>query len=245
MEELPQPSDELSVDGCPVVHLLDDPTDVEYVLNTLYDPTFVAQKTLPLAAIGAFIRLGRNLAEHDALPQNFETITPYLGIEFDVVTLLSENSIMSALPSAYYRVVEVNTLGDLYAGILKDDGTRASLSEEDRLRCIVGRQALLVKQFQPSYSLGWLRKWEFTDCTSPAICPNRREVKMNHSVKNYGIWALAELKHSSTTSIFCAACTLHAVESCVAGRQKLWEELPEIFDLPPWDQLKNVSPVAP
>ncbi|KAF7370435.1 BTB domain-containing protein [Mycena sanguinolenta] len=116
---LPQPSDEPNVDGCPVVQLSDDPTDVEYLLNALYDPMFLLRKRLPLAAIGAFIRLGRKydfknflnlavsrlrdefpttLTKYDAL-SICDTIQWYDGIDLDIVTLLSESNIFFRTPT--------------------------------------------------------------------------------------------------------------------------------------------------
>ncbi|KAJ7821518.1 hypothetical protein B0H14DRAFT_1331921 [Mycena olivaceomarginata] len=55
MQGLPQPPDQPSVDGCPVVKLPDDIADVECLLKALYSPTFLAQAALPLPAIGALI----------------------------------------------------------------------------------------------------------------------------------------------------------------------------------------------
>jgi hypothetical protein len=37
MFEVPQPSDEPTVEGCPVVRLTDTAHDVEHLLNALYD----------------------------------------------------------------------------------------------------------------------------------------------------------------------------------------------------------------
>ncbi|KAJ6519054.1 hypothetical protein C8R45DRAFT_11752 [Mycena sanguinolenta] len=258
MWELPQPSDEPTVDGCPVVKLEDDPTDVQYMLKTLYDSTF--QKVIPLPVLGALIRLGRKYDFKDllhsavervtaeypetvekylAMPGTFQAIEPYKGIDFDMVTLLSENKIFTALPSAYYHAVKTTTLSDLLDGIPKEDGTRASLSEVDRHRCVIGRQTLLFKQFEPGYSLGWLRKWDFTDCTSPAACHSSREINLNDLTGGYRILAVPLLLRPLVDWGFCAACTRHADESLSTGRKKMWKELPEIFDLPPWDELKN------
>jgi hypothetical protein len=38
MRTLPQPVDEQSVEGCPVVELHDSSTDLERLLRVLYDP---------------------------------------------------------------------------------------------------------------------------------------------------------------------------------------------------------------
>ncbi|KAJ6519032.1 hypothetical protein C8R45DRAFT_1116997 [Mycena sanguinolenta] len=212
MQGLPQPSGEPNVDGCPVVQLPDDLTDVEYLLNALYDPIFLGQKTLPLPAIGAFIRLGRKydfshflelavsrltdefpttLTKYDA-PAPYDTIEWYEGIELDMVTLLSENDILSALPAACCVHDQVQRSGDLLDGIDKVDGTRASLSQTDLRRCAVGQLKLSSKQFEPVVRLGG---------------PGNGSLKI-------------------------------VLLQCV-GREKIWEELPEIFDLPAWNELEN------
>ncbi|KAJ6519034.1 hypothetical protein C8R45DRAFT_950061 [Mycena sanguinolenta] len=59
MQGLPQPPDEPTIDGCPVVVLPDDPQDIEHLLNVLYTPTFLHREKLPFPVIGALIRLGR------------------------------------------------------------------------------------------------------------------------------------------------------------------------------------------
>jgi hypothetical protein len=41
MQGLPQPPDQPSVEGCPVVELPDDTEDVEYLLKVLYSPSVV------------------------------------------------------------------------------------------------------------------------------------------------------------------------------------------------------------
>ncbi|KAJ6519033.1 hypothetical protein C8R45DRAFT_885281 [Mycena sanguinolenta] len=261
MQGLPQPGDEPNIDGCPVVQLSDDPTDVEYLLSSLYNPTFLLQQRLPLRCIGALIRLGRKydfkglldfatdrltaefpatLAEYDAMRATFETIDWYYGIDLDVITLLSENNIFRSLPSACYRTVEMNTLGDLLDGIDKIDGTCASLSQTDLRRCAVGQQTLLRKQFQSGNTLGWARRWEFYDCTSPVVCRMTREHFLETYMEDSEILAFMKpLLSGGHRFKFCAACTRHATESIAAGREKMWNELPGIFDLPPWNALKN------
>ncbi|KAF7362310.1 BTB domain-containing protein [Mycena venus] len=65
MQALPQPPDQPTVDGCPVVELSDDLMDVEFLLKALYTPvaaiarTFLAQTALPLHVIGALLKLGK------------------------------------------------------------------------------------------------------------------------------------------------------------------------------------------
>ncbi|KAF7370404.1 BTB domain-containing protein [Mycena sanguinolenta] len=277
MWELPQPSDEPTIEGCPVMQLSDDPIDVGYLLKALYDSAFHSQRVMPLPVLGAMIRLGRKydfkdllhsavervtaeyprtLEKYIAMPDSFQTIERYKGIDFDMVTLLSENKLFAALPLACYLAVETTTLvntkllprlytclmacqSELLEGILKDDGTRASLSEGDRNRCVMGRQTLLVKQFEPGYTFGWLRKWDFTDCPSPTTCRSRRETELGGFMRDYRIWAANRIFLTWDNWKLCAACSRHAPGSVTAGGKKIWQELPEIFGLPPWDQLEN------
>ncbi|KAF7370433.1 BTB domain-containing protein [Mycena sanguinolenta] len=239
MQGLPQPSDEPNVDGCPVVHLQDDPTDVEYLLKAIYDPTFLTMKKIPLPAVGALIRLGRkydfkdylNLAVArlaDTFPTTFEaylphellttTITPYLGVFFDMITLASENDILSVLPAAYYYVICVYTQDELFQG----------------------REKLLMKQFQPGYSFGWaLDATNVDGCTNPPKCGKAREKFMRDFVDKFRLFALSYAIAIMDMSQLCTACGLHAERANRAGRIKMWVELPRIFGLPPWDQLKN------
>ncbi|KAF7370408.1 BTB domain-containing protein [Mycena sanguinolenta] len=258
MQELLQPPEHPGIEGCPVVELSDDAEDVGYLLNALYTPTFHSQKTLSLPVLRALLRLGRKygfkdlrdsaatritteypttLQENDALPDSWETIEWYEGMIFDIVTLISENNILTALPLACYRAVQLTTIDDLFDGILKEDGTRASLSPGDLRRCLRARQKLLVKQFEPGYTFGWARKWEFADCASPAVCDYSRETILANYMEDYAIYAF--LKPDLNDYTFCVACTRHATDSMTAGRKKMWQELPKIFDLPRWSELKS------
>ncbi|KAJ6519009.1 hypothetical protein C8R45DRAFT_885247 [Mycena sanguinolenta] len=262
MQGLAQTTDERSVEGCPIIQLSDDPTDVEYLLNALYNPTFLLHKKLSLKCIAALIRLGRKYDLKDLLdfavdrlttefPSTlglfelaqpgvfrFRTIESYPGIDLDVITLLSENNILCALPSAYYRAAEMYTLGHLIDAVDKCDGARGSLSHTDLRRCAVGQQRLLLKQFEPGYTFGWARKWDFNDCSSPDMCRTSRENILAAYMAKNQIFAFVGV-HSFNGFKFCDACTRHATDSAAAGKKKFWQELPQIFDLPPWNELVN------
>ncbi|KAJ6519059.1 hypothetical protein C8R45DRAFT_1065863 [Mycena sanguinolenta] len=234
--ELPE---QPSVEGCPVLELSDDPEDLEYLLQALYDPLFHSQQTLPLPAVRALIRLGskynykglrdsavaRVMAQCPTTLEGYDrpgaAVQWYDGFEFDMATL--EESFVG-IPKR--------------GGTHIRDGTRASLSPVDLQRCAIGRQKLLVKQFEPGYTFGWARKWEFTDCTSPVVCGNLRDDVWRNQMGDCLISALHQPVWLSTSE-FCAACIRHAKESMTAGRKKIWRELPKIFGLSSWSQLKN------
>lgn len=48
MFQFPQPSDRHDVDGCPVVHVTDDPKDFEQVLKVVYDRCVLSLASLTL-----------------------------------------------------------------------------------------------------------------------------------------------------------------------------------------------------
>ncbi|KAF7370402.1 hypothetical protein MSAN_00671800 [Mycena sanguinolenta] len=256
---LPQPSDEPNVDGCPVIQLSDDSTDLEYFLKALYDPAFLTIKAMPFPAVAALIRLGRkyefrdflNLAvaritsefpttleEFDALPPYFTTITDYPGLGFDIVALADENNIASVLPGVYLYVVD-GLLDELFGSIKKDDGTMAALSPIHLRRCAVGREKLLLKQLQPGYTLGWTLDAVTVDgCTGRSKCRKARQMFMRQCLDGSRIWAFMRIDCLKNCEL-CTVCHDHAMEAANGGRIKMWEELPQIFNLPPWDELTN------
>ncbi|KAF8178644.1 hypothetical protein K438DRAFT_1977875 [Mycena galopus ATCC 62051] len=263
LEDLPQPPNQPTVEGCPVVELHDTAEDVEYLLKALYDLTFLTQPALPLAAVAAFIRLGRKydfkivldsavdritfenpktLDEYDALlvdgTHKPTRLLPYRSLYFDMLTLARENNIVSALPVAYFRALRCG-LAQLLDGIRRRDESLASLSSADLRLCLFGRERLVSKQFQPGYTLGWLRTWPYTDCGDPSRCRALR-TSMFHSYMDGNIVAsFAKFVDDDVRKSFCGTCSQHVLEAAAAGRKKMWEELPQIFDLPLWGELQN------
>ncbi|KAK7025116.1 BTB domain-containing protein [Favolaschia claudopus] len=263
MRGLPQPPDQPTVEGCPVIELFDDSADVEYLLKALYIPSFHCKKVLPLPVIGALLRLGRKydikylfdsavarltsefpatLQELDiAMSSNrkVENIRGYAtmtscNLIFDIITLAHENQIFTVLPLAYYlaAVYKPRALFE----INDNDEGNPRLPPIHLRRCISGRESLITKQLLPSYVFGWVTKWEFKDCTTVAACRHFRESFLTACLQER---ALLALNAEWTAARLCQNCSGHAEKLISAGREKIWNELPEIFDLPPWNELKN------
>ncbi|KAJ6584945.1 hypothetical protein B0H19DRAFT_1368418 [Mycena capillaripes] len=264
MQGLPQPPEQPSIDGCPVIELSDDVADVEHLLKAAYDPTFLLQMALPLPVIAALIRLGRKydfsnlwesaverltfenpttLAGYEALiipgkSYNTTRIVHYPGILLDIITLARENDILSVLPSAYYRALMYHTLAQLLDGVPRGDGTTASLAPVDQRRCILSRDELAKARFEPGYSLGWLKKWDYdSDCVDPPKCMQARFSQLYSYLKCNPLWILH--RNPVEQKLFCPACNRHAAELTFIGRKKLWEDFPRFFDVPVWSDLKN------
>jgi hypothetical protein len=94
----------------------------------------------------------------------------------------------------------------------------------------------IMKQMQPGYTLGWLWKWDYNgDCTNILKWTKRREEAIQQSLEFPAVRALDK---DMVKGGFCAECMGHIEELVDVGRRKMWE-LPGLFDLPPWNQLKN------
>ncbi|KAJ7350618.1 hypothetical protein DFH08DRAFT_695448 [Mycena albidolilacea] len=261
---LPQPPDQPSVDGCPLVELQDDAVDVEFLLKALYTPTFLSQAALPLVAVGALIRLGRKydfrdlldsaivrltfenprtLEEYDTLATSAGAykptrILPYQGLTFDIISLVRENGILSALPSAYYRVAQ--TIPLIIDGMQRADGSVASLAPVDLRRCLLGREKLTHVQMQKGYALGWYRSWcPGNNCTG-SHCVTTRDARLQGYLDRPQLKALGLfIPTSIINNRFCDACKQGIELLGIAGRTRTWDELPSFFDLPPWSELKD------
>ncbi|KAF7351126.1 BTB domain-containing protein [Mycena sanguinolenta] len=152
-EDIPQPSDQPTIDGCPIVHLHGSAVDFQYVLEALYDPHFLGRTTLPLAAIGAMIRLGRKYNFKSLLAsalERFISQAPTTLAEYDTIfspVLAQENGILSALPFCHLHAARLDI-----ASLVVDSSTNLDTLR----RCLIGRERVLTKQFQPGYPLGWL-----------------------------------------------------------------------------------------
>ncbi|KAJ7350540.1 hypothetical protein DFH08DRAFT_958203 [Mycena albidolilacea] len=89
-------------------------------------------------------------------------IAPHCRLSSDHVVLAHENSITAALPTAYYRTLVVgnnNSLVQLLDDLTHQDGMCTSLPPLDLHHCLISCKHLLVKQFQPGYTLSWLHAW--------------------------------------------------------------------------------------
>ncbi|KAJ7502975.1 hypothetical protein B0H11DRAFT_1711569, partial [Mycena galericulata] len=238
LQGLPQPADQPSVEGCPVVELSDPVEYVEYLLGALYNPFVISPRALSLPTLGALIQLGRKYDFHqlpalatrtpDTLewwPYKATRIVHYEGLLYDILTLARENNILSALPCAYYRIIMRYSQDDLFDGISRRDGTTASLSPIDLRRCVLGRQSLVQSQLDLENTLQFL-------ATHIGGCPDNTECgRARRLICSEFFW--------HPTRNMCPTCTQSAQESMSDGRNNMWKDLPSYFGLPRWNELKN------
>jgi hypothetical protein len=86
--------------------------------------------------------------------------------------------------------------------------------------------------------LGWLRSWAPTEgCRAPAYCKRVRDGFLRNYLDELELCALSPFVALQLG--FCAVCAPPSEAAVIAGRKKIWEELPTFFDLPPWNELEN------
>ncbi|EIN04233.1 hypothetical protein PUNSTDRAFT_76587 [Punctularia strigosozonata HHB-11173 SS5] len=117
----------------------------------------------------------------------------------------------------------------------------ASLCPQDLLLIMQGRLELLSMQRLLPYR--WLYRGNET-CVTPSIC-NRLKESHSHTLENNPwrqrvwtffnpfVWANVE------KSGMCKQCVADGIQTGETGRQHAWNELPAIFGLPPWNQLRR------
>ncbi|KAJ7094272.1 hypothetical protein C8R44DRAFT_645397 [Mycena epipterygia] len=263
IQGLPQPPEQPSVEGCPVVELSDSVEDVNNLLKALYNPSvlFFLKKAIPLSVIASHIRLGRKyefknilqsiverltyeypttLEEYEALPQQISPtrIVDYPGVHHDMITLARENNLLSVLPLAYYRAqVTGSAPVTVFDGIPRGDGTVATLSLTDQRACVVGRIKISQAQWDAGNTFGWVED-DVAGCQDPAACMRNKSLFIHRHVVKGTLATFAPLPLSLDSLKLCAVCTQDANTKTIAGRKRMWELLPTFFDLPPWDELK-------
>ncbi|KAJ6561984.1 hypothetical protein B0H19DRAFT_1210037 [Mycena capillaripes] len=260
---LPQPPDQPSVDGCPIIELSDSPEDVEHLLRALYDPLFFVRRALPLPIMGSHLRLSRKydfrgvletiverlthenpttLDGYDALKTGNSysptRIVNYQGLLYDTITLAGENNLLSVLPCAYYRALVGSLPADIFDGIPRGDGTVAALSPVHQRACNLGRTALLRAQWEPTSTFGWTEDDEEIDCTDPVVCRRKKYSFFRRHVVRGSLAPFCSVLYVDSLSL-CAVCTQIVKAKMTAGRQRMWDLLPAFFDLPSWSELRD------
>ncbi|KAJ7287168.1 hypothetical protein C8J57DRAFT_1167172 [Mycena rebaudengoi] len=256
MRGLPQPPDQETVEGCPLIELPDSPEDFKYLLDALYHPAVTNQKALPLPMIASFLRIGRkyefkelldiavdrltfenptSLKEYDALTAAcggeyaMTRIVHSSSILFDVLTLARENDIMTVLPCAYYRVLMAYDQSEIFDGVPREDETSATLSPADQRILVLAREKILKAQYMKGNTLDWAVSSQ--ECCREWLHAVTREFLISGVLD-----PLTPAQHFPGS---CESCQADIKESMAQGRENIWRSLPDFFELPAWSDLKN------
>ncbi|KDQ59528.1 hypothetical protein JAAARDRAFT_624217 [Jaapia argillacea MUCL 33604] len=132
----------------------------------------------------------------------------------------------------------------IFEAVLREDGSTLKMSPDDQRRCCTGRERIL--SFYANSSFGWLHDDEI---------PEGGYLKCRHGsrrCRTAKLLKFAQLITSQLASLHCLGVWDESWEDglclqCIevgkgiymASRQTLWDQLPSIFDLPPWEELNS------
>ncbi|KAJ7057702.1 hypothetical protein C8F01DRAFT_991607 [Mycena amicta] len=257
-------SDEEMVDGCPVVHVYDDAVDLMHFLKALhhvgyYNPP--ETKSFPL--IAALLRLStkynvdflrrRALAHISSLYpttiQDWEqrkdnAIEVFNARPFAVFLLAKETGHQALLPACMYLCADTVDINDILDGLKSIDGKHIELDWPDKRACIRGRQNLLLALRAEVFGFltGGLK---IPNCTSPQRCDSAKlrwlqslEASLGNGCP--GIFSI-KFPWPSFRKAICDTCYTASYTDSMHHRQAIWDNLPQYFDMPPWEELIKSS----
>ncbi|KDQ56534.1 hypothetical protein JAAARDRAFT_79101 [Jaapia argillacea MUCL 33604] len=257
MFSLSTPSASETIDGCPVVHLSDTAEEVEHMLRALHNRRYFRSDVLqPIAVVSALLRLGKKYGiDHlrdDSIallqkewPSSLEELLAIDGyvaiceepaVTIDAISLASETGVLSILPIAFYTCLNNDLIWGL-EGEQRNDGTIATLSSDNQRRYLGGKEKVLWEQAAASFA--WLH--DLTPCGSADDCTQaRRALFINLWNPLPQSWALEDWNEEWNDDL-CPACIAGGKQRFEAARQIIWDKLPSLFDLPPWNELIAAS----
>ncbi|CAA7261832.1 unnamed protein product [Cyclocybe aegerita] len=167
-----------------------------------------------------------------------------------VIALALEHGIPSILPSAYLYLAALVPPEKIVGG------DKSILSLEARLQCILGRDNL-IREIHSSVQLWWYDR-EFMPperCTMDQLHPSRAEVLdafvtalwLTDEKTVWDFNAKIPTPAGEKVAHLCPSCADTVKLFYRRVRREIWRRLPELFDLPPWRELKDfdVWPLTP
>ncbi|KAJ7918396.1 hypothetical protein B0H13DRAFT_2436368 [Mycena leptocephala] len=262
---VPQPLNEATIDGCPIVELSDSAEDWVLILETLYNP-FQHHATPKFNVLAAMLRLGRKYeiiqAHEEAVsrihyefPSDFKAfndldadmtkIKYHRGIYCDLLNLAYECGIYSSIPLLAFCCLREDKLEPLLNGVERDDGLRTALSDDLKIRTALAFGKMALFQYE---SLSWLRDDSVIphrSCQSAARCTQQknamaRVVDQDHDGQ-FNLGYTIDQWDDRWTGMLCDVCEEDATTVYDLNRAKGWELLPSFFGLPEWKDLKDVD----
>ncbi|KAJ7175359.1 hypothetical protein C8R46DRAFT_1188833 [Mycena filopes] len=262
MFTMPLPKDEPRIENCPVVVLSGDTVqDWVLFLGVLY-PKAYTDEAPPVLLLAAMLRLAKKydfeVFRKDCV-RRLKTQFPTTLKEFDKVSLkwnlikyepfgsyqalaslAREIGLHSILPALYGEIL---TRGYGYVGELLHHG--GGYSSEDRLACLSGYGALLAQQSSSAFD--WVGCEDMGEapsehCKQPGLCIAAvKEVALElFAVNRPRVCAFAPWDKDWGLGL-CSVCRRTAKDGFIQGRQECWDELPDTFGLPDWENLKALD----
>ncbi|KAJ7108755.1 hypothetical protein C8R44DRAFT_296725 [Mycena epipterygia] len=264
MFSVPQPPNEPTVEGCPIVLVSDGAKDWELLLEVLYEP-FQYKLALPFEVVASMLRLGKKydipmakenaiwrihyefpaqLDAWDKLEPDLTKIEDRAGNTMvDLLNLTYECGVLSSIPAVAFSCLHTKTLEHLFAGVKREDESLIILTDHIKLTLAIAFERIL--HFQHT-TFDWIDDDSVIPqplCKSPASCTRQRNV-----FRRGANWTEDDEIRFFTLSDWdewsdgmCVECKEAGEEFFNAGRHKAWEALPSFFGLPEWKDLKDLD----
>ncbi|KDR79569.1 hypothetical protein GALMADRAFT_277900 [Galerina marginata CBS 339.88] len=266
MTGLPQPdtSSESLLEGCPIVYLTDSPMDWKNVFKLLYDtePTYKATDVLELSIISSMLRLGRKYEFEQLynaaidriqldLPNSVDQWEEFFGKDIDqksrldgkeveLLNILVDMDIQSLLPVAYLLCIQNISLENMFCPVTSLDGGISHLSQESIKTLVLGRDKL--RSAIPKRKYDWFTNYHPTvdpPCLDPTKCEKQRLQTLTAAFPlGFDVTRAFRRRQKFIEKNFCPNCLVDITAAHELGLQKMWDELPSYFGLPPWKDLK-------
>ncbi|KAJ7464396.1 hypothetical protein FB451DRAFT_1561704 [Mycena latifolia] len=249
MFAFPQPPSESAetetMNGFPVIKLHDDPDDVEVFLKAIFDSSFFTPpEDTPLEAIAGILRLSHKCdvpyLRRRAL-KHLETTYPTSLSEYDSCCSAPRDKPAQWLKKIIAPIQIAAEVGALWL-------LPAALGEQERSACLIGDST--QTQYFPKI-LGFLlvSKYDSADCNDYIEC-NRLRLEVASIVDHWRdmTWTLDAWEEGDWEDMaergICETCMNEAKALYAAARQGFWDQLPQMFSLPGWEELEEMRRVA-
>ncbi|KAJ7494253.1 hypothetical protein B0H11DRAFT_2190585 [Mycena galericulata] len=269
MLAFPQPPDAEAIDGCPVVRLHDSAVDVTCFLKAIFDSSFFEPypAVTDLSTVVSVVRLSNKysvdylrrralvhlssrfdttLSGFDNEESNSMSVNCWdLSADALAIQTAREVDALWILPSAFYSIAATN------------EDTQAAMKCFAAAKLNPGDQVLFLKSsLQICLSVHPITRFLHTPSTIPACsggneCPKARLEAFSAFQRRLerNPWCSADplgvcesfgvMKRLKSTC--CSTCYESLTETHTAARQALWDELPKMCDLPPWEELEKMK----
>ncbi|KAF6744278.1 hypothetical protein DFP72DRAFT_929615 [Ephemerocybe angulata] len=265
---MPHTDDEPAVEGCPVLHVYDDCTDIRNLLLLLYDKCYDSCAPLPFGVVVSMVRIGKkyeiphlvrcglkhmkkefpvtlkdwDIREKAGGHARIDGIKTPAGL-FAMIKLALECGIETVLPSAYYQCcldMDATLFGHQGANLLFTPASQGIPKI-----CFTAHKRLVENQ---NNSLNELSKELLEHRTCRPMLRKGRSPDYKYERCISELWPkhnteLKLLERCDPSSLegknLCQPCIKRILYTLEQGREAVWDHLPSFFGLPDWNDLKN------
>ncbi|KAF8496916.1 hypothetical protein JB92DRAFT_2988857 [Gautieria morchelliformis] len=150
-----------------------------------------------------------------------------------LLNLVRSCQVAKLLPWAYYAVVRWS-FRDIVAGHTLPDRSVARLSSEDMHTCLLGFETLLTTQHA---NIKQLFRGPGSKCSSHSSCSDGIAEAYTRALEEHGTGLVAPLGPLRRKVNACDRCVASIKRVDLEQRQEVWNQLPSVFGLPPWNEL--------